>query len=397
MGFGGWLKDNWNPLEWGEGQKVDIDPEAGRLPGADGMRERVRGYEHVVSSRTAPLAERTTVGPMRTGTAARMDPTQQAQFRAREMALADRLSGIMGGTQQGAGELAVQRQGNRAIAQQQAFARMGRGAGAASASRTAARTSGDIALNTAGQAQQAALQDQQMAAGQLGGVLAQGRAADLSVASQNAQLAQQMNLANLSAQNQAIVQQAGLDQATSLADQAARLQTMGMNDQARLALMAQMYNVNVAEMQGLLAREGLKVDNFQPAWGPQLLNVGGQGAVAYASRGGGGGAAAAAPAAAAASDRRAKKKVVGAKDVDKMLERLKPYEYEYREPDKPLRGRGRHVSVMAQDLERSKLGKEMVSEDREGTKVVDYGKGLGTMLAAISRVHERVAAIEKGK
>lgn len=93
------------------------------------------------------------------------------------------------------------------------------------------------------------------------------------------------------------------------------------------------------------------------------------------------------------SDRRVKKNVRPASDVDSMLERLKSYEYEYKDPDKPLRGRGRHISVMAQDLEKSELGREMVHDTPEG-KVVNYGKGLGTMLAAIARVHERVSDLE---
>lgn len=381
----GWAKDNLNPLTWGEGTKVDLDPNAGKLPNAAEIEGLSRGFLNDVRGREAPLARRTMVAPVRTGRAAQLDPRAQAEYRARQMQLADRLSGIMGGTQAGAGEIAAQRQGNRAIAQQQAFARMGRGTNAAAAARGAARNSADIGLNTAGQAQQAALQDQQMAAGQLGAVLGQGRAQDLDVASQNAQLGQSMNLANLSAQNQAIFQQAGLDQATSLADQQAKLATMGMNDQAALGFLSQLYGVSVAQMQGLLAKEGLKLENYDPGWGAQLMNTAGAAMTGYATGRG-----------QAASDRRVKKKIREAKDIDAMLERLKPYEYEYRDPDKPLRGRGRHVSVMAQDLEASKAGRKMVKDTPDG-KVVDYGKGLGTMLAAITRVHERVAELEKGK
>src|SRR5690606_7049721 len=98
-------------------------------------------------------------------------------------------------------------------------------------------------------------------------------------------------------------------------------------------------------------------------------------------------------AAAAMSDRRVKKKIRREGDVDKMLDRLKPYSYEYEDPDQPLRGRGRHTGVMAQDLEKSEAGKEMVQDTPQG-KMVNFGKGLGTMLAAITRVHERVRELE---
>lgn len=369
----------YNPFTWGEGEKVNLDPNTGKLPNAQEIEGLSRSGMREARNRQAPLADRTMVAPVRTGTGAQLGGAQN-QFRSREMALADRLSGIFTGAAPGAGEMAVQRQGDRALAQTIGNMRGARGGNAGMALQAGARTAANIGLDVAGAAAQAQAQDQQMAAGQLAGVLGQGRAQDVNVAGQNAQLAQQMNLANLSVENQRIFEQAGLDQARSLADQQSKLATMGMNDQASIAYLSQLYGVSVAQMQGLLAKEGLKLQNYDPGWGANLMGQIGQGAITYAT-----------------SDRRAKKKIVAAKDVDSMLERIKAFEYEYIDPDKPLRGRGRQVSVMADDLEKSAAGREMVERLPDGTKVVNYGKGLGTMLAAVARVHERLSAVEEGK
>lgn len=361
-----------NPFSWGEKDldqfKTDLSKDP-RLEHGNLVRSELLNGLDSVRGRAAPQARGATVGQIsRYGGG--------GQFRSQLAGLSDRLGAIASGQQMGAGELAARRAGAAAAAQQQGFARSQRGAGAALAARTAARNTADIGLGTAGQAQQAALQDQQAALAQQGQVLGMGSAQDV-----------QVGLARMDAQNQRVFQQAGLDQATSLANMQARLSTMGMNDQASLAYLSQLYGIDQAEMAARLQQDQLRVQQGvglagvdTSGWGANLMNIGGQIGVA------------------AASDRRAKTKIVRAKDVDAMLERLKPYEYEYKDPEKPLRGRGRHVSVMAQDLERSDLGKKMVSADREGTKVVDYGKGLGTMLAAVARVHERVAALEgKGK
>jgi len=217
-----------------------------------------------------------------------------------------------------------------------------------------------------------------MAAGQLGSVLGQGRGQDIDLSSQNAQLNQQMGLANLGAQNQAGLANQSAQNTNQLANLNAELQARGMDDQARATYLAQLMGVSQAEMAGLLARGGLQVENYDPGWGSQFMNMAGQAATAYATQG---------------SDERTKKKVRHAKDLDSMLERLKPYEYEYKEPDHPLRGRGSHVGVMAQDLEKSKLGKPMVKDSPIG-KVVNYGQHASTMMAAIARVHERVKDLE---
>jgi hypothetical protein len=80
------------------------------------------------------------------------------------------------------------------------------------------------------------------------------------------------------------------------------------------------------------------------------------------------------------------------------LDKLQAYSYEYKEGAKsnPKAGEGRHLSVMAQDLEKAgPVGKSMVEQDQQGNKVVDYAKGFGAILASQAQLNERLSSIEK--
>jgi hypothetical protein len=118
------------------------------------------------------------------------------QSRGGLMDTAGRLQGIAAGTQQGAGEMAVNAQLGRAAAAQNAAARMARGANAALAYRNAMRNQADMGLAGAAQAAQSRMQDQSAANAQLGQIYGSMYGQDANVAAQNAQLAQQASLAN---------------------------------------------------------------------------------------------------------------------------------------------------------------------------------------------------------
>ncbi len=286
----------------------------------------------------------------RLGQAAQVDP-----------ALANRLGAIASGQQQGAGELAAQRQANRSVAQQQAMARMGRAPGAG---RTAARNIADIGVGAAGQAQQAAMQDQQGANQLLG-----------SIAAQNAQM-----------QQQATMQQGSMDQQAALANLDARLRYMGMNDQTRLAYLNQLAQMNRDQMNARLGREASQagqpsdIANFMQTAGPLIA----AGAMAM-------------------SDKRAKKNIRdGGADVDAMLDELKAVTYEYKDgaPKEYVGqlGDGRRIAgFIAQDLAKSKAGKAIVSETPDGKQVVDVRGGLFAAIAASARLNERVRKLENDK
>jgi hypothetical protein len=106
-----------------------------------------------------------------------------------------------------------------------------------------------------------------------------------------------------------------------------------------------------------------------------------------------GGALGAAGGLAKLSDERTKD-VVGSGDsqLEDFLHSAEGSAYEYKDDwkDHPLASEGEHVSPMAQRLEQSQLGREMVSTGPSGEKVVDYGRGLGTLTAALALVNRKL-------
>jgi hypothetical protein len=87
----------------------------------------------------------------------------------------------------------------------------------------------------------------------------------------------------------------------------------------------------------------------------------------------------------------------GGSKVRGFLDSVEPHSYEYKDEYKHgLGGPGHYVSPMAQELEQTDLGKDMVQDTPDG-KVVDYGKGFGTLLAGMADVNKRLSAIEGRK
>ncbi len=88
------------------------------------------------------------------------------------------------------------------------------------------------------------------------------------------------------------------------------------------------------------------------------------------------------------SDRRLKENIRYAdSDIEDFLSHITPYEYNYK---------GTHirkVSVMAQDLEKSKIGQRMVVDTPQG-KIVDYGAGLESILASVAYIHKKLKMLE---
>lgn len=250
------VKKLGNPLDWGKQNP--------KMQDADFMRDYIKTRLGGLDGRQAPLA-----GNAARMNAARIDPTQQGQWRGDQRALAAQLQAVANGQQAGAGELAVNRQRQAGIAQQQAAMAAQRGGMAGLAGRTGARNMGTLSTNAAGMAREAAMADQGAARGLLAGVLGQGREQDLGLATSQAGLNQQAGMANQQAQNQ-----------FALADQAAKLQQMGMNDQQIAQLLAQLYGMNAAQMQATLSDQGIFGD---------VLQMGGTLGASWLSRPGGGG------------------------------------------------------------------------------------------------------------
>lgn len=74
------------------------------------------------------------------------------------------------------------------------------------------------------------------------------------------------------------------------------------------------------------------------------------------------------------------------------LDKLQAYEYEYKDPKF---GKGKQVSVMAQDMEKAgEAGRNMVTNTPEG-KMIDYGKGFGAIVAAQAQLNQKLNELEK--
>lgn len=83
-------------------------------------------------------------------------------------------------------------------------------------------------------------------------------------------------------------------------------------------------------------------------------------------------------------------------DVDDFLSKLQPSKYEYKDTSKPGTSPGEHYGVMAQDLEKSSIGKTLVKNTPNG-KMVDTVQGFGAVLAAQSELNKRLKALEGSK
>lgn len=92
------------------------------------------------------------------------------------------------------------------------------------------------------------------------------------------------------------------------------------------------------------------------------------------------------------SDSRFKKNIQkGGSAARDMMNQLAAAIYEYKNGKK--HGDGKQVGVMAQDLEKSALGKQMVESKKDG-KYINFAKGLGAVLAAQADLNQRLSQVE---
>jgi hypothetical protein len=297
------------------------------------------------------------------------------------------LSSALLSASQGGGPSAAQNQlglatdANMQNALAMAASAPGHGGNYASALKQAMTQRAGIQQNAALQSGQLRAQEMAGARGQLsqlGSALGQydigARGQDIGLATSQAGLNQQAGLAN---------QQTQLAQQQHTNELIKQYTAMGMSqDQAYYQAMMQQKQFNAGLLaQQMAAGQGVGVQN--QAQGTQVA--------------GAGLAAAGSVLAAAASDERVKTDISdGSTELGEFLSGIGVHKYRYKDPDKPLRGRGEFVSPMAQELEKTKLGKSMVSEMPDGTKAVDYGKGLGLMLAAMAKHEQQISKLERG-
>lgn len=190
-------------------------------------------------------------------------------------------------------------------------------------------------------------------------------------------------------QRQAMLQgqQAGLDVARESA--AAKLAEQRSADQLIAATAASQRGV-AFQQQAVNQQNTLANQKMQGEFIGSLAS----GAAKMGSGGAGGGAA-------AASDENMKTNIKESNDstkvISEFMDALKSYTYEYKKGAKQPAGKpnpeGEVKSVMAQDLEKSDLGKQMVTDTPNG-KVVDYAQGMAPLFAAIAELNKRTKKLE---
>ncbi len=215
------------------------------------------------------------------------------------------------------------------------------------------------------------------------------RALANSQAAQSAQLAQESAQARIQEQMAARSQLADVLQSQRGTD----LQSQLAQQQAAAQGLGQAFDINAAQQAQQAALEKLRTDQFLAAQG---LTATGAAAAAQAQSGLLGGIAQGAGAAfGKTSDKRAKKDIKNSSaDVQKFLDALSAKKYKYKDENAPGAGHGEQYGIMAQDLEKSQMGKSFVKE-LNGVKTVDTVQGFGAVLAAQSELNKRLKELEK--
>ncbi len=328
-----------------------------------------------------------------------IDTSQSDQSRAYQNQLMQQLSAQAQGQGPSLAQMQMQRGQEANIAAQRANLNSTRGAPSPLAARAAAQNIAQTNLQTTQDAAMARLAEQQAAQQGLAGVASQARSQDQAQAQAQATLDANRNLAMYQGQLQTAMAQGQIDQNT--ADQLLAKATQ----EAQMRYNAQVFNSQAAtgENAANIARVGQQNTNSigekarQSAMFGQVLGAGAQ-VGAAAATGGGSKATTITPTPTTTpstgdtgSDEKLKKDIKpGNEKLGQFLDAINAHAYKYK--DKKF-GKGEYVSPMAQELEKTDLGKGLVKNTSEG-KMVDYGHGFGTMMAAMAEMHKRLKKLE---
>lgn len=282
-------------------------------------------------------------------------------FRQGQMGLMQQLQAQAAGQGPSIAQNQLKMGQEQALAQSIALANSGRGGANPMMARQALQQNAQMSGQMANEAANLRLQEQQQAQSALGSLTGQGRQGDLGVTSlqqqgqvSSAQMAQAQNeLASKYAQM-------GLDAQT--ANQKAMIELQKLSQEGQLGF------ANLG-LQSQIAQNALLGNALQGGAGV-LTGLG-----------------------TLISDRTAKKSVKPAdKSLRDFLDSLGDAEsYEYKDKK---HGEGRFASPMAQNLLKTELGRSMVEKTPEGLLGVNYGRGLGTILAAQASLNRRLKDLE---
>ena len=365
-----------------------VDPGAFTDPNAAHNNAIINKRMH--NAADAPMTQIQGPGAFRTGSG--MGASNQ--FRNSQLSLVEQLQQRAAGQGPTVAGAQMDAGMEQSIAAANAAAVSNRGGNPALAQRIVQQQAAQQQQATAQQAGIAAMQEQQGAQQLLSGTLDTARGADVTTRGQTLD-------ARVAARGQdtqtAIAQgQLSVEQETQRNNLVQQYTQMGIDvDQAQFLAQQEMERMRIeAEM----AAAGVNAQTYQTEYGADAAvdaarygaNAQREGSM-WGAIGAGVGAAVG-----MGSDENMKKNIdYDAADpaLHAMLDALEPAEYEYKDPDKPLRGHGKHLSVMAQQLLKSEAGSRLVTDTPEGL-VVDYGKGFGVRLASEAHLHKRLKELE---
>lgn len=338
-------------------------------PGA--WQNQAGGVQNAIDARYKALTGPGNVAPQSAGVQAADSTT----MRQRQTGLADMLYQQAMGAGPSAAQAQLQAGNDAAINAQMSMARSSNNPNAMRQAQNNAAMLGQQSANAAAQ-----LRAQEMQAGRqlYGQQLQDVRGQDLQNNQFNAQLKQQNQQFNaqLTQQNKQFTEnavQGYLQQGLSIAE---------ANRQAQIDLQKTLYAQQTGNEMAALNANNAGNNQLGNFIGGTVQQVG----------------SAAAQAAIMGSDERVKTNIEnGSKEIRGFLDALSAHKYEYKDSHKnPATGGGEgiYVSPMAQELEKTKLGKDMVRDTPTG-KVVDYGKGFGAMLAALADTNQRLKRLEQ--
>lgn len=365
-----------------------INAIAGTGANMQNIQNQAQAYANQANTRTTPVAQAATSNAAQVNMGANVGAQEEQQaFNG--------LSSYANGSAPSAAAI-QQKQGiDSTIAAQAAAAGSARNGAAGSAQFNSMTNMANTDQAAVGQAAALRANEQQAGMQQLSG-LAQGiQGQNIGLATNQAGLTEQTNLSNagntqqtnLANQNSTLANQAQANQMiqqylnTGMSLQQAQLQA-----ETTIANQTSQNETSIAntEQQGVNAEQVAKIQGtYAPnTMGGLLLGAAG-GALSGAASGG---------AMALASDKNVKENINPAdKKVYDMLSKLKPVSFDYKDPKN---GEGEQTGIIAQDLEKSKAGNNLVEDTPDG-KQVKAIPSIGALFSAVANLHHRLDKIEK--
>lgn len=309
------------------------------------------------------------------GKAAQIDTQNQNRMRGEQLAYVGQLQQQAAGNGPSAAQAQLKMGADRAQAAAMARAAAG---GTVGARRQASFEAAASQQDMAGQSAALRAQEQQQAMGMLGNTLQGVRQQDIGLATDQAGLNQQSQLA-----------QAQITQDTSKTNLLAGQEFQKQKDDlVKQYVMAGM-TLDEANKQAVIQQRQFNADIMarQEAAG---RGVSATNTAQGAQTAGAAMAALGTIAAAAASDKRAKKNIGdGDKSIERFLDSVAAKDWDYKDPKK--HGEGRRTGIMAQDAEKNS---DMVFTHTDGVKMLDLGKATSTSLAALANINKRLRQLE---